>query len=146
MSRRYARQSTHSHRPGVTLIEVLAGLVILGTLLVSIAAARGRFARQWIEADRRLAAVRSADALLGQWMAGPPQNIPLRGQGELPGVPKFDWRTRTIPSRDADDLRAIVVRLEVFDRSSRQAREPLFHVDFLVHDFRQPVAPSGGTP
>jgi len=115
---------------------LLAGLVILGTLLVSIAAARGRFARQWVEADRRLAAVRAADKLLGQWMAGAEQNIPVPGQGELVGVPKCSWRTREIRSQAAEELRARVVRLEVFDRTSR-SRDPLFYVEFLVHDYRQ---------
>jgi type II secretory pathway pseudopilin PulG len=124
----------------VTLIEVLAGLVILGTLLVSIAAARGRFARQWVEADRRLAAVRAADAMLAQWMAGAPQNIPVQGHGELPGVAKCGWRTNAVAGPGAEELRAVVVRLEVFDQTAR-TREPLFHVDFLVHDFRQPPRP-----
>ena len=135
MSRRFETRST-THRPGATLIELLAGLVILGTLLVSIAAARGRFARQWVEADRRLSAVRAADKMLGQWMAGAEQNIPVQGQGDLPGVTKCTWRTREIRSQGAEELRARVVRLEVFDRTSR-SRDPLFYVEFLVHDYRQ---------
>src|SRR5881394_3936045 len=105
MRRRCVTQSK-THRRGATLIEVLAGLVILGTLLVAIAAARGRFARQWVEADRRLAAVRAADKMLADWMAGAEQNIPLQAQGELPGVPKCVWRTREIRSQGAEDLRA----------------------------------------
>jgi len=130
-----------THRPGATLIEVLAGLVILGTLLVSIAAARGRFARQWVEADRRLAAVRAADRLMADWMAGGEQNIPTQAQGELAGVPKCLWRTREIRSQGAQDLRARVIRLEIFDKTSR-SREPVFYVEFLVHDYRKP-APEG---
>jgi len=114
----------------------LAGLVILGTLLVSIAAARGRFARQWVEADRRLSAVRAADKMLADWMAGAEQNIPVQGRGDLPGVANCSWRTREIRSQGAEVLRARVVRLEVFDRTSR-SREPLFYVEFLVHDYRQ---------
>src|SRR5688500_14911974 len=44
-------------RPGATLIEVLAGLVVLGVLVTSVTLARARMARQWAEAERRLAAV-----------------------------------------------------------------------------------------
>ena len=138
MNRRFGTSST-THRPGVTLIELLAGLVILGTLLVSIAAARGRFSRQWAEADRRLSAVRAADKMLAEWMAGAEQNIPIQSQGELAGVPNCSWRTREIRSPAAEELRARVVRLEVFDRTSR-SREPLFYVEFLVHDYRQRTA------
>src|SRR5689334_22545670 len=138
MSRRCGTRST-THRSGVTLIEVLAGLVILGTLLLSIAAARGRFARQWAESDRHLTAVRAADKLLSDWMAGAEQNIPVQGQGDLPGVAKCSWRTREIRSQGAEVLRSRVVRLEVFDGTSR-SRDPLFYVEFLVHDYRQRVA------
>jgi type II secretory pathway pseudopilin PulG len=137
MNRRCETSST-TRRPGATLIEVLAGLVILGTLLVSIAAARGRFARQWVESDRRLAAVHAADKLLSDWMSGAEQNIPIQAQGDLAGVPKCVWRTREIRSQGAQELRARVVRLEVFDRASRSP-QPIFYVEFLVHDYRQRV-------
>jgi hypothetical protein len=121
--------------------------VILGTLLVSIAAARGRFLRQWAVADRRLAAVRAADALLADWMAGAPQNIPMHSQGTFPGLPNCSWTTHVIPGGRAADLQAIVVRFEVFDRAAGAAGDPLFNVDFLLHDFRKrsvPVAPANG--
>src|SRR5437763_958795 len=107
MNRR-CETSSKTHRPGVTLIEVLAGLVILGTLLVSIAAARGRFARQWVEADRKLSAVRAADKMLADWMSGAEQNIPVQSQGDLAGVPKCSWRTREVRSQGAEDLRSRV--------------------------------------
>lgn len=128
----------------MTLIEVLAGLVILGTLLVSVSVARGRFVRQRAEADRRLAVVRAADAALARWLSGPPQNVPLRGEGTLDGAPGCGWTTRTVADPAAGRLGAVVVRAEFFDRSqsARGAREPLFGVEFLVHDFRKPVAPA----
>jgi len=113
--------------------------VILGTLLVSIAAARGRFLRQWAAADRRLAVVRAADALMAEWMSGAAQNIPTRAEGTFTGLPNCSWKTHLIPARDAADLRAVVVRLEVFDRAPGAGREALFNVDFLLHDFRQPA-------
>jgi hypothetical protein len=125
----------------VTLIEILAGLVILGTLLVSVAIARGRFLRQIAEADRRLVAVRAADALLATWMSGPPQNVPVGKQGILDPVLSLTWRTRAIRDPDASRLGAIIVRMEVFDASSsalKNAGAPVFTVEFLLHDFRTP--------
>jgi len=131
-------------RRGTTLIEVLAGLVILGTLLVSIAAARSRFQRQWSQADRRVAAVRATDSMLADWLAGAPQNISTHGSGPLPGMPDCTWRTRVIAARGAADVQAVVVRLEVFDRGTGGSGEAMFNVDFLLHDFRKP--PVSATP
>ena len=125
----------------MTLIEILAGLVILGTLLVSVAVARGRFLRQIAEADRRLAAIRAADALLATWMSGPAQNVPVNKQGLLDPARNLTWQTRAIPDPNASRLGAIVVRLEVFDQStsvSDRTSSALFTVEFLLHDFRTP--------
>ena len=38
----------------MTLIEVLAGLAILGAVLASLSIARGRLLRQWADADKKL--------------------------------------------------------------------------------------------
>jgi type II secretory pathway pseudopilin PulG len=130
----------------VTLIEILAGVVILGTLLVSVAIARGRFLRQTAEADRRLAAIREADALLATWMSGPPQNVPVGKDGVLDPAHNLTFRTRAIGDPDAARLGAIVVRLEVLDQSisaSNRASAPVFTVEFLLHDFRAPRPPQG---
>src|SRR5258708_6113679 len=149
MRKRFDRSSLTPHcRRGTTLIEVLAGLVILGTLLVSVSVARGRFLRQWAAAHHPLSAVRATDVMLARWLAGPPQNVPLHGQGTLDGAPNCVWATRVVTDSASARLGALVVRVEVFDRSAGVAREPLFQVEFLLHDYRraktpQPVA-SGG--
>jgi len=123
----------------VTLIEILAGLVILGTLLVSIAIARGRFLRQLAESDRRLAAIRSADKLLATWMSGPPQNVPIGAAGILEKPDDFSWSTRAVRDPAATRLGAILVRMEVLDRSPAALNRglgPAFSIEFLVHNFR----------
>jgi type II secretory pathway pseudopilin PulG len=121
------------YRRGTTLIEVLAGLVVLGTLLVSIAIARARFVHQSADADRRLRATRAADAMLATWFAGPTPAVPIRATGALDGEPDFAWRTRIIASPPAANLGAVVVRLEVTDRSMLNAAAPVVTVDLLVH-------------
>src|SRR5687767_9012408 len=105
------------HRPaGMTLVEVMAGLVVLGTLLAAVTVARGRFLRQWAEADRRLAATRAVDALLSEWLSGSPQAVPVNSRGSLVGgAAKQFWRTQVIRDAAAAELGAVVVRLEVFD-------------------------------
>src|SRR4051812_22492085 len=81
---------------GTTLIEVLAGLVVLGTLLAAVAIARGRFLRQWADADRRIVVTQAADRLLAQWFSGPAPSVPVHGDGSLEALPGCEWRTSVL--------------------------------------------------
>ena len=122
-------------RLAMTLIEVVVGLVILGTILASLAIARGRFARQWAAADRKLTAAKALDGLIAEWMQRP--FVPLNRQGPLPGTMPgtrdFIWRTTALRNRDAAPLLAAIVRVEVFDRDEKRDQAPIVIVDLLVH-------------
>lgn len=67
-----------------TLIEVLAGLMILGTLLVSMILAKQSLLEQQARAHRKLDAVRLADALLSYWQA-----TSTNAPGPAPGNDQF---------------------------------------------------------
>jgi hypothetical protein len=114
----------------MTLIEIVAGLVILGTILASLAVARGRFARQWAAADQRLATVKALDAQVAEWMNVPGAAVPLNRQGALAEAPAYVWRTRVL--REDPKLSAIVVRVEALDRKHAD-RTLAASVDLLVH-------------
>ena len=136
---------------GTTLIEVLAGLVVLGTLLASVAVARGRFMRQWAEADRRTRAAQAADALLAGWLAGPQSNVPAPAAGTLKNSPALSWQTRIMPDVVAGRLGAVKVRLEIFDRTGgwradRADATPVLAVEFLMHKPPRPPIPSSAPP
>ena len=120
-------------RPAMKLIEVVAGLVILGTILASLAVARGRFARQWAEADRKLTATRALDALIAEWIQK--SDVPINRHGMLPDAKNMIWRTRAIRDRAASTLSVAIVRVEVFDRANedRPAAVPVVTVDLLIH-------------
>ena len=146
MNRRFDPSSTANRHPrGTTLIEILAALVVLATLLVSVAIARARFARQESQAQRRLAAVRSADAMLARWLSGPPQNVPVAGRGIVDGAPDLWWETQTIRDPAAARLGAMLVRLQIHDRSaeSHSSSEEIA-VEFLLHDWRIQLVRPGG--
>jgi type II secretory pathway pseudopilin PulG len=115
-------------RRGTTLVEVLAGLVVLGTLLVAVAVARGRFVRQWSQADRKLAAVRYADAQVGRWLAGPPDAVPIDAAGPVDAPRDCVWRTRLI--HDERGGGAGGGRRPVRNRGSHAQRGVLVRVDF----------------
>jgi len=108
-------------RRGVTLIEALAGLVILGTLLTAVTVARSRANHQYVQAQQRLAASRALDAQLAAWFSGPTPAVPLNSQGTLVGAPHLRWRTTTRTDAVMTTLHALVARVEVFDASSRSA-------------------------
>jgi hypothetical protein len=90
----------------------MAGLAILGSLLVSTLVAKGRCTRQWALANRRLEAAAAADKLLSTWWQQP-DKFPRESSGELNGA--LSWNTRGLHAGDAEFLGVSIVRLEVFD-------------------------------
>ena len=109
---------------GVTIVEVLGALVLLGTVLVSILTAQGQFTRQLASAERRLEAVRAADHLLILWWQDR-SKLPRSGAGAVDdaGIVKrsssassgLTWRTTTLANHDYEKLGMEVIRLEIFD-------------------------------
>ena len=112
------RSSRPRDKRGLTLVEVVLGLALLGALLVSILVTRSRVARQSYLAQRRQDAVRAADRLLNQWWAEPAK-FPRTAAGALADAPALAWRTQTVANDDARSLGGAVVRLDVLDRSQQ---------------------------
>ncbi len=129
MSQRYKISSPA--RPGATLIEVLAGLVLLGTILSSALVARGRFQRQWRAADDKLAAVRAADELVSEWIAAPAGAAPVPGEGAVSHTSDLRWRTTWLRDPYALRLGARAARLEIRDGRNGSSR-PLATVEVLL--------------
>src|SRR5258706_2701202 len=93
-SKPFSRRS----RPGVTLIEVIAGLVVLAVLVCAVALARGRFMRQWEAAQRRTQAAEAVDRMLAGWVGGEGGGaIPLPARGTVPAVDCCARRTEVVP-------------------------------------------------
>jgi hypothetical protein len=117
----------------MTLIEIVAGLVILGTILASLAVARGRFARQWRSADQKLVAVRALDGLIADWLNVPGGAVPLNRQAAVADAPAYVWRTTVLRDDAAAKLSAAVVRVEIFERRQMDRGVPVASVDLMVH-------------
>jgi hypothetical protein len=98
----------------MTLVEVIGGLALLATLLVALLLARGRFTHQAALADRRLAAIGAADALLTSWHQDP-ASLMRGGSGTIAGNDDLFWRTHIVDSPAVNQLDAQVVRLEILD-------------------------------
>lgn len=112
---------------------MLAGLAILGTLLTSVAIARGRLLRQWAEADKRLRAAQSANAMLARWLASPSAMVPVPGDGPLDGAAGFVWRTVALRDPSAAKLGAVIVRFQVFEPGGSE-KAPILIIEFLRHE------------
>jgi type II secretory pathway pseudopilin PulG len=123
----------------MTLVEVVVGLVILGTLVASVAIARGRALRQYARADVQLRATRAADTMLAAWFNGSPDSIPLRGTGPLIDVPGCVWRTIPTRSAAAETMGAFNVRFEIY---SREPGPPLLSIEFVVPRRLSTTAPT----
>jgi prepilin-type N-terminal cleavage/methylation domain-containing protein len=100
-------------RNGMTLIEVLAGLVLLGSLLVGIVVARARYTQQWAKAQQRLEAIDAADDLLSEWWST--SSVPRNASGKvIHESSELHWRTREVSNDDARFLSLQMIRLEVW--------------------------------
>ena len=98
---------------GFTLVEALAGMAILGTLLTTIVVANARLISQAGRAKLRVEACEIADGLLGKWWARR-DDFPRNDSGDVPRHEGWRWRTRTIQNESAETLNAEVVTLEIF--------------------------------
>ena len=114
---------------GVTLVEVMAGLALLGTLLVSMVLARGRLLEQKIQATRTLDAAAVAERVLAEWWQDPAA-IPVGESGEIEGEGLL-WRTERRGDVEAKKSGAQVVRLEL-RRKEAGATQPLLQLEFAL--------------
>jgi len=116
----------------MTLIEVVGGLGLLATLLVAVLMAKARYTRQAAGADRRMAAVAAADALLSGWHQNAAA-LPRMGAGVIPGDAELSWRTQVIANPAINEMAAEVIRLDILDNRRDAAANPvLTSVEFVI--------------
>ena len=119
------------HVLGMTLIEVVAGLAILGSLLTATVFTKVRYKQQWGDSNRRLEAIRAADELLGTWW-GDLTSFPRSQRGDVPRYTSLIWRTQVLSQEPLDQWGGQMVRLEIFDRRVSVSAEPLVLVDLVL--------------
>lgn len=125
--------STDCSRRGLTLIEVVAGLALMGTLLVAMLSAKSRFSRQHHYAQRVLIAVDALDRLLiERW----PElgAIEAIEQGDIEGRPDMVWRASVIDGQQTEQWHCRVIRIEVLEAVHELRTEPLASVELLAQD------------
>src|SRR5687767_7374794 len=113
MKAKLQTQSRCSRR-ALTLIEVLASLALLTTLLVSVLAAYSRLVRQARLSQERLSAVRHLDQLIAQWLVA--EQTPLENAvGPVSGQADLVWTATTRPVAATDaKWSAAILRVGIY--------------------------------
>ena len=133
---------------GLTLVEVVAGLALLSTLLVAVLTTKARVTRQWSHAQRKLEAVAAADRLIAQWWPRRDE-FPRQSSGRVTADSGLLWRTTPLSNPPLNALRSSVIRLEILDgRAMRAGDSVLASVEVVLDDElpRAAALAAGGTP
>ena len=129
--------SGHSKRRGLTLFEVVAATVVLGTILVGIVLSKSRHTRQLGVAKRQDRAVRAVDEMISGWWAST-DGVPINESGQLGPDATLTWSTRLIENEPLAELGARVLRVDVRQADIQQDGTPsgsdLFSVDLVLRD------------
>ena len=138
MSMRLKRSWRCSRARGLTLIEVVAAIAILGTLLVGVVLAKSRHTRQAALAQTKMQAVLLTDELIAGWWDGA-DGVPIGDEGVLSEADALRWQTRLVNNHKIASLGARVVRVEVHEedrdlRHGDRRDEPVLIVDLVVPD------------
>lgn len=122
----------------MTLIEVLASLMLLGTLAVAMVLSRGRLVDQHQRAEAKLEAVRLAENLLAQWWADGAGAVPIGESGPLESHAGWSWETDRVLSDDLDAFDAQVVRLRILENAGDAQSVELTSVDLVLPNMEAP--------
>lgn len=117
----------------MTLVEVVASLVLMGVLLSGILLAQARHTAQLAKAERKLAAVKAADELLGRWSAAGAYPVGFSGHIAKPRPMRWVMNEQDNAALAKVGLQA--VRLTVYTDSqsaSLDPPEPLATVDLAI--------------
>ncbi len=118
-------------RRGMTLIEVVAGIALLGTILTTTVMAQARLLRQHQRALVKLQAVEAVDRLLAQWSVEG-QEIPVESSGVLLNSPAVSWRTRLKSEKTDGPLSVAIVELVASAANDPPGIPPLVRVELAI--------------
>lgn len=130
MKHPHARLFKNCCQRAFTLVEVVASLMLLGTLLVGILTAHRRHVEQIRNAKTRLAAIAVAENLLEQWRKEGTWGAVARG-GTIKGSSEFAWRWTVTTPPELQQLGATKGRLEIV-RAGAVNDVPLVAVELVT--------------
>lgn len=126
-----------------TLMEIVVGLVLMGTVLASSMIALSRHRKQLVAAENRVAAGMVLDDLLLQ-LTGQRGGIPLSGQAVVSTNPNWFWRASVVGLAEPMGVPLHVIRVQIFDATDSSGR-PLVWVDVVKPSLLDVESGSGET-
>jgi hypothetical protein len=123
---------------GLTLVEAVAGIAILGAMLAAVLVATSRLRVQDARAARQIEACGIADAMLMEFWKKP-EEFPRRGSGRVPGGSDWRWRASVAPSNDANEISGELVAVEFFQAPNgglADSNEPALRVELILPAIR----------
>lgn len=114
---------------GFTLIEVIIGLTLMATVVVSSLLAFSAHRKQRRTAEAKLAAVTVADNLLHRLSSGR-DGIPVAGRGVIPGHPYWFWQTSPVGTIRRAEIPLRVIEFRIVEVSD-EGRLPLVRTQLV---------------
>ena len=115
---------------GFTLLEVVIGLTLMATVLVSSLLSFTAHRKQRRFADSKLAAVAYADDLLNL-MSASPDGIPHVSRGPVQGKPDWFWQTNVAGMIAPAQTPLRVIRFEIIETTAQGSLRPLVSIDLV---------------
>lgn len=122
--------STKCRARGLSLIEVMLGMAILGLFLTSIFIAQARLIRQSVIAKNKANVITAVDALLASWTLDW-QNLPAEDTGTFPGHDQWQWQTHLADDPQWAELGLQKVELTVTENANDTV-EPLLKMELAL--------------
>ena len=101
-------------RCGFTLVEVVIGLSLMATVIVSSLLAFSKHQKQIRLAQAKIAAVQIADDLLNR-MSASRTGIPAAASGSIPDHPNWSWRTRVTTETLRSPVPMQIINLQIIE-------------------------------
>ncbi len=134
------RSSRYSKSKGLTLVEVIASLALLSTVLVTVLLSWSRNTAQLSTAHKQTRALELLDQQIAEWY-GSADGIPLNEQGVFEADSTFAWRTKLISAKSSNpDWKVATVQIAVATRL--KPSRVLARVELLVNMFESPTTSS----
>ena len=111
---------------GLTLLEVIVALLLMGGVVVSSLLAFARHREQLFLAGQRIEATGIADQMLAE-LSARRGGLPVGVRGAVEGKPQWFWQTRPIGTTSLATVPMQVVRFEI--RSRNAADDVLVGID-----------------
>ncbi|TWU62889.1 MULTISPECIES: hypothetical protein [Crateriforma] len=121
---------------GFTLIEVVVGITLFSTIIVSVLLAISRFRVAATEVRDRKEAIKIADQLMSQWV-DLPTGLPGVVAGPIMGHDTMRYQTRQLDRRPICGVWCDVMRLEIVQFRTNGTYKPLTSIEYVRRDNRR---------